>query len=95
MEYLTAFVITFTSVFLKGMQHKNVQHDMFSSVFITSFFMAALDFVIIKFIAGTTTWSMAFFCGSGAAFGMVASMVVHRWLRKLRIKKDEQNASKV
>lgn len=90
MEYLIAFAITFTSVFLKGMQHKNVQHDMYSSVFITSFFMAALDFAVIKFIAGTTTWTMAFFCGGGAAFGMVSSMVFHRWLRS-RKKLTEQD----
>lgn len=82
-QYAIAFAVTFTSVFLKGIQHKNVQHDMIWSIGATSFCMAALDFAIIKFIAGTTTWTMVFACGAGGAFGMMSAVVVHkRWLNR-------------
>lgn len=87
-SYLIASAITFTSVFLKGLQHKNVQHDMYMSIFVTSFGMAALDFAIIKFIADATNWSMALFCGAGAAFGMISSVAFHKWLRT----RKERNA---
>lgn len=88
MEFAIAFAVTFTSVFLKGLQYKNVQHDMYGHVFVTSFGMAALDFTIIKFISGTTTWTMALFCGAGAAFSMVFSMWFHkRIMLKTSVKK--------
>lgn len=85
-QYAIAFAVSFTSVFLKGIQHKNVQHDLIWSIGATSFCMAALDFAVIKFIAGTTTWTMAFACGAGAAFGMMSAVVVHKHWR-LRGKK--------
>jgi len=82
-QYAIAFAVTFTSVFLKGIQHKNVQHDMILSIGATSFCMAALDFAIIKFIAGTTTWTMVFACGAGGAFGMMSAVAVYkRWLMR-------------
>lgn len=89
MQFVVAFAITFSSVFLKGLQHKNVQHDMYSSIFFTSFFMASLDFAIIKFIADTTTWTMALFCGGGGAFGMITSVWIHKRLLARRMRNAE------
>lgn len=87
-QYAIAFAVTFTSVFLKGIQHKNVQHDMIALIGLTSFCMAALDFAIIKFIAGTTTWTMVFACGAGGAVGMMGAVVTHKRLM-LRKKKND------
>lgn len=74
--YMLACGATFVSVFLKGIQYKNVNHNLYVHTFITSYFMAMLDVVIIGLIA-KNDWSIAFASGTGAAFGMILAMFLH------------------
>lgn len=74
--YLVAGFVSFCSVFLKGFQHKNVIGNYYKLVFITSYLMAVCDVLVIGIIV-KSGWSVAFACGTGAAFGMVVSMYIH------------------
>jgi hypothetical protein len=76
MMYFLAFLGSFISVGLKGFQHKNVIHNLYTNTFVTSYFMAFMDVLLIGLIA-KSGWDIAFFSGGGASLGMVASMYVH------------------
>lgn len=85
--YLIAVLASFTTVFLKGFQHKNVLHNLYGHTFVTSYFMAATDVLMVGLIAKSIVekddWTIALFSGTGAAFGMVAAMYVHnRFVKK-------------
>lgn len=74
--YITSVFVSFTSVFLKGFQHKNVIGSHMKATFITSYAMSAFDVAAVSLIV-KGGWPIAFTSGTGAAFGMIAAMLVH------------------
>jgi hypothetical protein len=87
MNYLMALVLTFVTVFLKGLQHKNVIHNLYVNTFFTSYLMAFMDVLIIGLIA-KSGWDIAFASGTGGALGMVAAMYLHNRYMKPKEKDD-------
>lgn len=77
MLYAGAFLAALVSVFLKGFQHKNVISNMYWSTFVTSYFMAFMDVLLISWIVKSESWTIAFASGGGASIGMVSAMYVH------------------
>lgn len=92
--YGLAFLGSFVSVFLKGFQHKNVIHNLYGSTFVTSYFMAFMDVLLIGLIA-RSGWDIAFFSGGGASLGMVASMYVHNRYFKPKLEAEAAKAEEV
>lgn len=85
--YLLSMAVTFTSVFLKGFQHKNVIGNHYRATFVTSFCMAAFDVASVSFIV-KGGWVIFLPSGLGASFGMIAAMRYHGaiigWLGRRR-----------
>lgn len=75
--YIAAFFASLISVGFKGMQHKNVIHNMYGPVALTSFLIALTDIIIIGLVVKSQSLSIAFANGAGAALGMIAAMYVH------------------
>lgn len=94
MTYFLAFIGTFAAVFLKGFQHKNVIANLYGSTFITSYFMAFIDVLLIGLIA-RATWDIAFASGTGAALGMVTAMFVHSKLFAKKPPEETKESLKV
>lgn len=68
------FAACFTKVFLAGLQTKNVQHDRFFLVAITSFAMTAADVFYIRVaVHGDLSWSLLL-GGLGNTAGMLTAM---------------------
>ncbi len=84
-QMLLGLVVTFLSVFLKGFQHKNIEGNHMKLIFFTSYLMAIADIFTVGLIVKNGMW-MILPSGTGAAFGMIASIRLHRKL----IKKDKQ-----
>jgi ABC-type phosphate transport system permease subunit len=82
-SYFLALVLTFTTVFLKGLQHKNVIHNLYLNTFFTSYAMAFMDVLVIGLIA-RSGWMIAFASGTGGAVGMVAAMYLHNRYMKTK-----------
>lgn len=76
LSHLIAFLTTFTSVFLKGFQHKNVIGGHLKSIAITSYLMAVTDVILVGLIS-QKGFVIAFACGTGAALGMLISVHYH------------------
>lgn len=74
--YPLSVLVTFTSVFLKGFQHKNVIGNHQKSVFVTSYLMAAFDVASVTIIV-QGGWPIVLTSGTGAAFGMIAAIRLH------------------
>lgn len=76
MGYVIALAVSFTSVFLKGFQHKNVLSGKLKLIAITSYAMAFMDVIMVGLIV-REGWVIAFWCGTGGAVGMVAAVILH------------------
>lgn len=77
------FALTFTSVFLRGFQHKNVIGDHRKSIFVTSYLMAVCDVLFIGLVS-QKGWSVCFAAGTGAALAMIAAIMLHDKLLKTK-----------
>lgn len=73
---LATTAATFGAVFLKGFQHKNVIHNRYKWIALTSYLMSAADVVVIGLVA-KYGWSLAFWNGTGAAMGMLLAVWLH------------------
>lgn len=82
MTHLYAFLATFSTVFLKGFQHKNVISGRLKAIVITSYLMAAGDVIFVSIIikGGLV---LALSCGTGAALGMLISVKYYDTISKL------------
>ena len=83
MIYVTAFCITFIAVFLKGFQYKNVVHNKWWGMFITSYMMGVFEFAAVGsyatiFIKGDY-WYMVISGTSAAVAIVVATWTHNRW----------------
>jgi hypothetical protein len=75
-QALIAFAVTFTSVFLRGFQYKNVIHGRRKTMFVTSYLMSTCEVLVVGTIV-RNSWLISIPCGLGAAFGMLASVTIH------------------
>jgi ABC-type uncharacterized transport system permease subunit len=76
-QMILGVVVSFFGVGLKGFQHKNVIGDHYKLVFVTSYLMAIADVLSVGLIM-KNGWMMMIPTGTGAAFGMVCAMGLHR-----------------
>lgn len=77
--YVIQFAVALCTVGLKGFQHKNVQHNHYKLVGVTSFLMAVGDVASVGLIIHNGWWSIIP-AGAGAAIGMLGSMWLHERL---------------
>lgn len=75
--HLLAFVVSAIAIGLKAFQQKNVAGHHYKLVVITSYIMTVTDIAFIGLVA-RYSWALVLSSGTGAAFGMVAAMVLHR-----------------
>lgn len=75
--YFFGFLASFIMVFLKGFQHQNVIGGHYKLAFIFSYLMAIADITVVSLVVAKG-WSIAAPSGTGAAFGIVISMWLHR-----------------
>lgn len=76
MTYVISFTVTFIAVFLKGFQHKNVIGGHLKMVAVTSYAMAFFEVVAVSLVVKQGV-SIAWSAGTGAALGMVVSILLH------------------
>lgn len=81
MVYALSLMVTFVAVFLKGFQHKNVIGGHLKMVALTSYAMAFFDVVAVSIVV-KQGMSVAWSAGTGAALGMVCSILLHDKLFK-------------
>ena len=77
--YVLGCIVSFISVFLKGFQHQNVIGGHYKLAFVFSYMMAIFD-VIVVFLVASNGLKMILPTGTGAAFGIILSMYLHRKL---------------
>jgi len=78
---LTAFLVSFIAIFLRGFQQKNVIHGKYTMIAITSYLLALTDVAVVGIIV-EHGWGTVLAQGTGAALGMLASVYIHnRWVK--------------
>lgn len=78
---LTAFLVSFIAIFLRGFQQKNVIHSKYTMIAITSYLLALTDVAVVSIIV-EHGWNTVLAQGSGAALGMLTSIYIHnRWVK--------------
>jgi hypothetical protein len=70
-------IVSFSAVFLKGFQHQNVIGGHYRWAFFVSYLMAIFDVLAVGLVVDKG-WLMAAPYGTGAAFGIIGSMYMHR-----------------
>lgn len=93
MIFVLAFAGTFISVFVKGFQHKNVNHDLRWHIAGTSYVMNVMELLLIggyaKIIIDGNYW-YAFVSGFAAAGGMISSIMFHDYFILKKRKGSEE-----
>ncbi len=78
---LTAFLVSFIAIFLRGWQQKNVIHSKYTMIAVTSYLLALTDVAVVGIIV-QHGWHTVLAQGSGAALGMLTSIYIHnRWVK--------------
>ncbi len=78
---LTAFLVSFIAIFLRGFQQMNVIHSKYTMIAITSYLLALTDVAVVSIIV-EHGWNTVLAQGSGAALGMLTSIYIHnRWVK--------------
>lgn len=80
-SFLLAFAASFAFIFLKAFQQLNVVHGQYLLVFPTSILMSACEVAVIAIVARQGWGWIILFTGSGAGFGCIAAMMVHKLTR--------------
>ena len=81
MIQLTAFLVSFIAIFLRGFQQMNVIHSKYTMIAITSYLLALTDVAVVSIIV-EHGWNTVAAQGSGAALGMLTSIYIHnRWVK--------------
>ena len=83
MFYLTQFVVSFVSVFAKGLQQQNVIGGKYKSAFMGSFAVTFLEIAFITLAVKSDTWWSVLPLGFGSACGVVLSMYAYRNFHKI------------
>ncbi len=78
---LTAFLVSFIAIFLRGFQQMNVIHSKYTMIAVTSYLLALTDVAVVSIIV-EHGWNTVLAQGTGAALGMLASVYIHnRWVK--------------
>ena len=78
---LTAFLVSFIAIFLRGFQQMNVIHSKYTMIAITSYLLALTDVAVVSIIV-EHGWNTVLAQGTGAALGMLTSIYIHnRWVK--------------
>ncbi len=78
---LTAFLVSFIAIFLRGFQQMNVIHSKYTMIAVTSYLLALTDVAVVSIIV-EHGWNTVLAQGSGAALGMLTSIYIHnRWVK--------------
>ena len=81
MIQLTAFLVSFIAIFLRGFQQMNVIHSKYTMIAATSYLLALTDVAVVSIIV-EHGWNTVLAQGSGAALGMLTSIYIHnRWVK--------------
>ena len=81
MIQITAFLVSFIAIFLRGFQQMNVIHSKYTMIAITSYLLALTDVAVVSIIV-EHGWNTVLAQGTGAALGMLASVYIHnRWVK--------------
>ncbi len=81
MIQLTAFLVSFIAIFLRGFQQMNVIHSKYTMIAVTSYLLALTDVAVVSIIV-EHGWNTVLAQGTGAALGMLASVYIHnRWVK--------------
>ena len=81
MIQLTAFLVSFIAIFLRGFQQMNVIHSKYTMIAVTSYLLALTDVAVVSIIV-EHGWNTVLAQGSGAALGMLTSIYIHnRWVK--------------
>ena len=81
MIQLTAFLVSFIAIFLRGFQQMNVIHSKYTMIAVTSYLLALTDVAVVSIIV-EHGWNTVVAQGSGAALGMLTSIYIHnRWVK--------------
>lgn len=77
--FLTTFAANFAFIFLKAFQQRNVVHDNYGWVVVTSNAMALFEVYVVAMVAkeGFTLW-LVFALGLGGGTGCLAAMLLHK-----------------
>ncbi len=81
MTALALLVSTFALVFFLGLQSQLVNNGHHISAFLNSLAIGAANLVLFKLAPDAAGWEIAAYL-AGGPFGIVASMVFYRWLRR-------------
>lgn len=87
MIYVLSVVASFVSVFLKGFQTKNIIGGHTFALVVTGYLMALFDVITISLIV-QVGWPIALTSGTGAAFGVLASIRFHDRLFRSTAKEE-------
>lgn len=81
MIQLTAFLVSFIAIFLRGFQQMNVIHSKYTMIAVTSYLLALTDVAVVSIIV-EHGWNTVLAQGTGAALGMLTSVYIHnRWVK--------------
>ena len=81
MIQITALLVSFIAIFLRGFQQMNVIHSKYTMIAITSYLLALTDVAVVSIIV-EHGWNTVLAQGTGAALGMLASVYIHnRWVK--------------
>ena len=81
MIQLTAFLVSFIAIFLRGFQQMNVIHSKYTMIAVTSYLLALTDVAVVSIIV-EHGWNTVLAQGTGAALGMLTSIYIHnRWVK--------------
>lgn len=81
MIQITAFLVSFIAIFLRGFQQMNVIHSKYTMIAVTSYLLALTDVAVVSIIV-EHGWNTVLAQGSGAALGMLTSIYIHnRWVK--------------
>ena len=90
---MTALITSYIYVFLKAAQQLNVVHHRYIWIIPVSYGMAACEVLLFGTIAVAAVEAhdktmLIIQIGTGAGFGAMSSMFMHKWLRKVFDKAD-------
>ncbi len=83
MTALALLASTFALVFFLGLQSQLVNNGHHISAFLNSLAIGTANLVLFKLAPDAAGWEIAAYL-AGGPFGIVASMVFYRWLRRKR-----------
>jgi uncharacterized membrane protein YqgA involved in biofilm formation len=73
---LTVLITTFIGVFLKGFQHKNIQHNRYVSMTVLSYIISICELLTVTVVVKSGL-GVVLYAATGAALGMVCGVLAH------------------